>query len=94
MIKPTKNLGSKTTGKTYKTQKEAVMNYLRRNSRSKMTAEQICNGINSTYNLKLTVPQVSQCLSRFSGTIVNKHDSGTTTTGRKVWRWAYMAPKS
>ena len=92
MNKTSSKLTKNTNNKTYTTQKEVITNYLRKKSRSKMTTEEICMGINSTYSPSLTIPQVSQCLSRLNGTIVNKHEDGLTSGGRKVLRWSYLAP--
>lgn len=80
-------------------QSELVINYLKRNSRRKLTSEQVCEGVNKMLktkypNLKrtFTPTQISKCLSRFSAlNIVSiDNDKGETTNGHTVNRWAYV----
>lgn len=50
--------------KTY-TQNKAVISYMSRRPRSKMTTAQIRDGIAKNYKMKLSNIQVSKCLNRF-----------------------------
>lgn len=83
--------------KTSYTQNEAVLAYIRKRHNSKMTTEQICNGVKSEFKLKLTNTQVSKCLNRFSvNNLVSKSDTptGITTSGYKAYRWSYTPSRS
>ncbi len=86
-----------TKNQTTYTQNKAVLSYIRKRHNSKMTTEQICNGIRNEFKMKLTNTQVSKCLNRFSANnLVRKTDtpSGITSNGIKAYRWFYTAPKS
>ena len=86
-------ISKNTKNNTYK-HIDVVSKYLVRRSKSKMTTEKICEGVNKTYNTNLTIPQVSICLTR----LCNKNMAyklpaqGTTSNGRTVCLWSTLNP--
>lgn len=86
-----------TKNQTVYTQNKAVLSYLRKRHNSKMTTEQICNGVKTEFKIKLTNTQVSKCLNRFSvNNLVAKTNTptGITSNGYKAYRWSYVSPKT
>lgn len=79
-------------------QNELVIKFLRRNSRRKLTSEQVTDAVNKEITekygprKKLTITQVSKCLNRFSvKNMVKKADTyGKTSIGRKTNHWTYV----
>lgn len=78
-------------------QNELVAKFTKRNSRRKLTTEQVTIGVNTLLKTKgikskLTTSQVSMCLNRLSGkNIVRKLDTySKNSQGRKMVQWAYI----
>lgn len=78
---------------------ELLVSYLRKNSRRKMTIEQICDGFNSMlkskkFRVNYTPSQIAPYLTRLTTkNVVNKFGGdGINSNGRQVSRWTYNQP--
>lgn len=75
---------------------ELLYTYLRKNSRRKLTIEQICDGVNGMLKttkprIKFTPQQVGPYLTRLTSSkmLVKFNGDGINSNGRTVSRWKY-----
>lgn len=78
-------------------QHQLVTNFMSKNPNRQLTTEQVVEYLNKDLkrNNRLTIPQVSACLSRLkANNLVTRYDfDGTDSAGRKVSKWGWRSSR-